>query len=272
MKTAFLWMGQGCTVAAPAAIAGDLAALFPVLVRPVGPSAVPDVVVERAPAGFTVVVGGELAPCATAVEAVSAAELAVTRKLLAAERGHCHLHASAALAEGGAAVVALGPSGSGKSTLAYAWYRLRRPVFGDDVVAVDDRGRLHPFPRPLKVHAARLREAGEAPEETVAWDPSEEDVWVDPLRRAGWAEGGREVAVLAEIRFVPGAETRLEAVHGAQRLRMLLDAVHQTGTSREDSLDRLIGLAEGAVVCRVEFGRAAEAAALLLERAGSEKR
>ncbi|GMV04541.1 MAG: hypothetical protein AMXMBFR53_08210 [Gemmatimonadota bacterium] len=272
MKIAFLWMGQGCTVAAPAAIAGDLAALFPLLARPAGPSAVPDVVVERVPAGFAVVAGGVPEPCASAVEAVSAAELAVTRHLLAAERRHCHLHASAALAGSGGAVVALGPSGSGKSTLAYAWYRLGRPVFGDDVVAVDDRGRLHPFPRPLKVHAARLREAGEAPEETVAWDPSEEDVWVDPLPRAGWAEGGAEVAVLAEIRFVPGAETRLEAVRDAQRLRMLLDAVHQTGTSREDSLDRLIGLAEGAAVFRVEFGRAAEAAPLLLDIAGSRQR
>lgn len=269
MKIAFHWMGRTCTVEAPEEVARELVRLLPGLAGG-SPASSPDV---------TVTLDGRVArvsPGSTArydnvPEAVWAAELAVTRHLLAQERRHCHLHAAAALGGHGEAVVAVGPSGSGKSTLAYAWYRLGRPLFGDDVVAMDGDGLLHPFRRPLKVDAARLREAGEAPEETVAWDGEAPDVWVDPERRAGWAGGGAAAAVFAEIRFVPGSPVRTVPVPAGQGVRTLLDALHETGVTGSEAIDRILVAAERGSFFRLEYGDAREAALELLRMVGAER-
>ncbi|NJD19613.1 MAG: hypothetical protein FIA95_10080 [Gemmatimonadetes bacterium] len=272
MTIAFEWMGQSCVVEAPPAIAAELEALLPEMARAAGHSARPDLRIREDGPDLVVAAGSEETRCTSPTDALSAVELAITRHLLAAERSHCHLHAAAALVPDGGAVLALGPSGSGKSTLAYAWHRLGRPVLGDDVVAVDHLGLAHAFPRPLKVDAVRLREAGEAPERTVAWDPAASDVWVDPGRGAGWAHGGAPVRLVAEIRYVGGTSLRVEALSAAGALRVLLDSLHRTGTSRSDSLDRLIRVAEGSVACRLEHGDARRAAVFLIEMAAAWRR
>jgi len=60
-------------------------------------------------------------------------------------------------------------------------------------------------------------------------------------------------------------------VAGGERLRLLLDAVHQTGVPRSRSVDRLITVAEGAKVIRLEHGDARALAAALLEWAGEAR-
>lgn len=271
MTIAFTWMGRTCTVDAPPAVAEAVSALFPTLAGPAGSTHAVDVRVVAHGSGL-VVDPYEGEPCPTLSDAVSVVELAVTNHLLSADRLHSHLHAAGALAENGEVMLVLGASGSGKSTMAYAWYRAGRPVLGDDVVALDAEGRVHPFPRPLKVDAVHLRNAGEAPERTVAWDPAARDVWVDPTRRAGWAPGGLPVCLVAQLRFEAGAPTRVEEVAGGERLRILLDSVHPTGTSRVDGLDRLIAVAERSAAYRVEYGNAVDMAAGLLALAGSRPR
>ncbi len=263
MKIAFHWMRRSCTVDAPQVVATGLAAMFPELAGPAAAGSTADVRVLRRQPGFVVTASGEEI-CGTLADALSAAELAVTRRLLESESDHCHLHAAGAVAPNGEAMLVVGPSGSGKSSLAYAWYRMGIPVFGDDVIALDDRGAVHPFPRPLKVDAARLREGGESPEATLAWDPQAPDVWVDPGARAGWARGGASVCLLAGVRFREGAGTRVEGVSGGERLRMLLDSVHQTGLPRAECVHRLIALAERCSAWRLEFGDAGDAARRLL--------
>lgn len=267
MKTTYVWKGVQCTVEAPPAVGRRVAALFPELARPTSDSKSVDLRVVSGPTGFAAP-GLDGAAWPTVPEAVSACELALTRFLLSREREHTHLHAAAALTGKGEAVLALGPSGSGKSSVAYAWYRMGRPVFGDDVVALDPEARLHPFPRPLKVDVARMREAGESPRETVAWDGRAPDAWVDPTLGAGWAPGGVPVRLFAEIRFVAGAPLRATPVEGGERLRLLLDAMHQTGAPPSPSVDRLIRVAEGAEAIRLEHGDARALAGMLLERAG----
>jgi len=260
LRIAFRWMEQICTVEAPAAIAGDLASLFPQMVRSAHPSVPADVRVVPESGGFTVA-SDEVIACDRALSALGAAELAVTRRLLASDTEHCHVHAAAALAPDGRAILAVGSSGSGKSALAFAWCRTGRPLLGDDVVAID---RVHAFPRPLKVDAARLREAGESPEDTIAWDLGTSEAWVDPTRYAGWAVGGAPVGLLADVRFVPASDVRTREVSRAAALRMLLAAVHQTGVSRAHSVDRLIEVVKGSAAYEVRFGDAVDAAARLV--------
>ena len=269
MILAVRWLDQTCVVEAPTALARDVAALFPALMVTEGGHGAPQVRAARRDGVYVVESREGAESCHEYVDAVSAMELAVTRHLMASEVRHCHLHASAALIRTGKAVLGVGASGAGKSTLAYAWYRMGLPVFGDDVVAVDEGGRLHAFPRPLKVDAARLREGGEVPEETVAWHTHASDAWVDPTRGAGWAAGGADVAVLAEIRYVPQREPELTRLSSAEGLGILLGAVHQTGNQAPGALDRLIRIAEGSRVCRLEHGDA-RAAARLLSALGEE--
>lgn len=267
VNLAIRWLDQTCVVEAPSALERDVAALFPTLVTPGAHAGPPDVRALLREGAYVVESREGSEAGLEYVDAVSAVELAVTRHLMASEGRHCHLHASAALASTGRAVLGVGVSGAGKSTLAYAWYRLGLPVFGDDVIAVDQRGRLHPFPRPLKVDAARLRDAGDDPASTVAWHPHASDAWVDPTRGCGWAAGDTEVGILAEIRFVPGVEPRLTGLSGSDGLGILLGALHQTGLPAADAVDRLIRIAEGSQVYRLEFGDAHVAARLLAELA-----
>ena len=204
--------------------------------------------------------------------ALAAAELTVTRQLLEADRQRVHLHGTAAVGRSGRAALAVGPSGSGKSTLAYAWYRQDRPLFGDDVVVLDEQGRLHPFPRPLTVDAECLREAGERPEAAPGWTTGDPDVWVDPRRRAGWAGDGVRVGVVAEIGYRNEGGTTWDLLEGAERLRVLLGAVHQTGRDHPDALDALIGLVESVPVYRVRHADAGALARALLERVDAGNR
>ena len=266
MTIALQWMDHRCTVDAPPPVAGALGDLFPAArVRPHTDGAADVRVTAHGPAW--VVHPGPAEPCPSVPDAVSAAELAITRHLLASDLVHCHLHAAGAVTHSGHAVLAVGPSGSGKSTVAYAWHRLGRPLLGDDVVALDPAGHAHAFPRPLKVDAARLRDAGADPADTTAWDGQTDDVWVDPTDGAGWAPGPVAVTLVAELRFEAGAPLRLDPVQGGERLRVLLNSVHQTGASREASVDRLITVAEAGPMVRVTHGNGQEAAAALLDLA-----
>ncbi|MEQ9398575.1 MAG: hypothetical protein RJQ04_05355 [Longimicrobiales bacterium] len=263
MTVALQWMDHRCAVEAPPPVARALGALFPALMVPAHVGDVADVRVTARGDGW-LVRPGPADPCPSVPDTVSAAELAITRHLLASDRAHCHLHTAGAVTDSGGAVLAVGPSGSGKSTVAYAWHGLGRPLLGDDVVALDPTGRAHPFQRPLKVDADRLREAGVDPATTTAWDGETDDVWVDPTAGAGWA-GAASVILVAELRFEAGAPLRLDPLEGGERLRVLLNSVHQTGVSRAGSVDRLISVAEAGPMVRVTHGNGREAAAALLE-------
>jgi len=271
VRIALQWMGQRCTVEAPEAVARDVARLFSPLVADESDSSGADVsVVEDG--DWTLVTAQTTDECLGHPDTLSAIELAVTRHLMAADTHHSHLHAAGALTSGGCAVLALGASGSGKSSLAYAWYRDGVPVLGDDVVFLDAESRAHAFPRPMKVDTTRLIDAGEPPEDTLAWDPNATEVWVDPTGGAGWAAGGLPVGIVADIKFVPDAETSVEEIKGPARLRLLLDSLHPSGTPRTESLDRLIVIAEQSDFYRVRFGNTGTASADLLALADTRVR
>jgi len=277
-RSVFVWGEGRCTVDAPPDLARTLHRLFPTLAGPGAahrdsPHAgdVADLTLESSPGGWRVGWdGGE--ELVDEGEALAAAELTVTRRLLEADGHRVHLHGAAAVGRSGRAALAVGPSGSGKSTLAYAWYRQDRPLLGDDVVVLDGQGHLHPFPRPLTVDAERLREAGERPEAAPGWTAGDLDAWVDPRRRSGWADHGVPVGVVAEIGYRKDGEVTWDLLEGAERLRVLLGAVHRTGRDRPEALDTLIGLVESVPVYRVRHADAGTLARGLLERADAGTR
>jgi hypothetical protein len=54
----------------------------------------------------------------------------------------------------GRAIVIPGPSMSGKSRLVAAWLDAGATYYSDEYAVLDDRGRVHPYPRPLQLRDA----------------------------------------------------------------------------------------------------------------------
>jgi hypothetical protein len=203
--------------------------------------------------------------CADHASLVAHAEFVLT-ELLLEQAGHlAHLHASGA-ALNGHAVLALGPSGAGKSSLALAWHRLGLPVYGDDVVLVDQDGRARAFPRLFKVEPLVVTdlgiELGATPYHGLGPGPA----WFDPAVGAGWADPAA-VAVLAFARYEAGAGVRTRDLRRSEALRLVLPALMQSGLTAADAFDRLVRMVRGARAVEVRFGSAAAAAAALAEAA-----
>ncbi len=205
----------------------------------------------------------------TPAELVGALEFGVTHFLLGGHHERTHLHAAGAVVrsptEGARAILALGPSGSGKSSLALAWSRRGLPLLGDDVVLLEDGGRLSPFPRPVRVGADRLQEVGAVVAAPALLDADTREARYDPAETAGWAEPGARAAVVARIEWVEGAGVRVEPLSAAVGLQLLVGSVLDTGASPLASFPRFADLLDGARVVDVHFGSAVAAARTLEE-------
>ncbi len=194
---------------------------------------------------------------------LAAAEFSALGHLLARSRGETHLHASGAEV-GGRAVLALGASGAGKSGLALAWSVAGRPLVSDDVVLVDEGGRVAGVPRLVKAARRLLSRSGLAEGDTVAPDRCCSALWWDPAEKGGgWSRRRLPVAVVARVRYEPRAALQVQGLDPARGLRVLLDQVMETGLSAADGLDRLGTIAETATVVDVRFGVSADAARAL---------
>ena len=195
---------------------------------------------------------------------LAAVEFAVIMELLALDDQTTHLHAAGAVTPNGAVLVS-GLSGAGKSSLAFAWSLAGYPLLGDDVVRVDETGLSRSFPRLLKVAPGLVVEHGLALEDTPAWQQGSDEAWYDPASAGGWAVGGCRVAVVARIQYGAHDGMDVREEDSGRGLRLLLDAVQTTGIRREQSLDRMITLVEGARVFDVRFGSSHRAAHELVE-------
>jgi len=198
---------------------------------------------------------------------LSAVEFAVVSDLLAQDDDSTHLHAAGAVTMNGAVLVS-GSSGAGKSSLALAWSLAGRPLLGDDVVRLDENGLLGPFPKLLKVDPDLVTHHGLALDATPAWEPGCDEAWFDPVSAGGWASAGCRAALVARIEYRAGDAVHVREEEPGVGLRLLLDAVQMTGLPREQSMDRIIALLEGARVFDVRFGSAREAAHVLTEMVG----
>ena len=269
MRVLFAFDGVQTEVGvADAALAGDVAALFPGGRVEESPSADPgELTIVSSERGFELGSERDRRTFSSVPDLLAAVEFAVVNRLLAQDERHTHVHAAGVWTPLGAALVT-GPSGAGKSSLALSWSLAGLPLLGDDVVLLDEAGLVSPFPRLLKVDPKRLTEPGLSLEDTPAWDPGSDEAWFDPAAAGGWAEGGRRASLLAQIEYDGGDGVRFEEGDAALGLRLLLDAVLESGSPREKSVDRFISLLEGVRVLRVRFDSAVELARRLVERIG----
>lgn len=202
--------------------------------------------------------GGESRECRTWSELVIAAEYALAVSLLAACGRLAHLHAAGAVVDD-RGIVALGGTGAGKSSLALNWSLAGLPLLGDDVLMVDRSSRVLPFKRLVKVVPRLLEERGIDCATTPFWTPGSEEAWFDPAGAGGWA-APTPVAVVAVVRYRPGAALAVDPVDRAMMLSALLHSLLPSGLGRAASLDRLVALTSGARTFAVTYGAAAQAA------------
>jgi hypothetical protein len=255
------------TVRTPdATMADEVARLFRPLVLAVGaPGGTAPIVVDRI--GSAWMLGDAASGSATRTRRfgkrsslLAAVEFMLLRALLAGVAREAHLHASGALVAG-RAVVALGASRSGKSSLALGWSRAGRPLLSDEVLRVDDRGRVRGVPRLVKAGRGLLRAHALRETDTVAPDPRTPDVWWDPVGGGGgWSGRGLRPAVVARVSWVEGAATRIDRLPRPEGLRVLLDGLLDSGLGPGKAFERLAGIAETADLVDVRFGSGADAA------------
>lgn len=210
---------------------------------------------------------GSTRSCATLTEILSVSEFAVARALLARCDGYVPLHASGAAVQGERGVLALGKPGAGKSSLAICWHHAGHPGLGDDAVLVGTDARVHPFKRLYEVDAALLPEIGLRPADTPLWEVGSTEAWYDPAETVGWA-GPTRIAVVAVVRYRPGAALTLEPLSRAATLNFLLHS--RFGPTTPDvAADRLAELCRGADGYVVTFGAARAAAQAIAEAAAN---
>lgn len=222
-----------------ARLVDDVPRLFPTYLR--DGDAARRVEVRLARSGAHVLAAGETCVAEGVPDTLAAVEIAVTRALLEAAPHPVRLHASGAVVRG-RAVLALGAAGSGKSSLALAWMLRGRPLLGDDTVLLGEDGRAHPFHRLLKIHQDVAEHAGLRLEETLGWDPDNEEVWVSP-RAEGWARAPVPVGVVARVRFLEGAELRVRPLSTSDTLNLLLHSVLAGGAGAATGFDALTAVA-----------------------------
>jgi hypothetical protein len=196
-------------------------------------------------------------------DALNELEHYITRELLASLSRYTHLHASGALADGGA-VLALGASGAGKSSLAIHWFRSGLPVFGDDIVLVDSTGLAHSFERLFDVHPSLLEELGEGPDSELTAISNAEGTWFDPAIDGGWAPAA-PIVRLAIVRYSDGADVIVRPLEKPEVLAALMASTMPTGVGTPGAFDRLVAVSESAEGLDVTFGSAREAAHLLAD-------
>lgn len=153
----------------------------------------------------------------------------------------------------GRAIVLPGDNETGKSTLTAALVRAGATFFSDEFAVLDRRGRVHPYPLPL-----RLREEGRI---------RSRDVTVEEL-------GGRPsskplpVGMILSLRYDPGGPGRLQALTSGRGAMELLVNATQTRLRPARVVEAVGKAAENATVLKGRRGEAEDMARSVLSRVG----
>lgn len=160
--------------------------------------------------------------------------------------GRVFVHAGC-VAVGGRAILLPGRTMAGKSTLTAALVRAGASYFSDEYALLDAEGQVWPYPRDLSV-----REGGIGRRY--------------PIEQFGGAvgEGPAPVALVASVRFEPGAAWDVEATSAAEGVLALLDNTVSARSHPAAALAATAAAARAAAFLRGRRGDAAFAAAQLL--------
>ena len=148
------------------------------------------------------------------------------------------------------AIVIPGRSFSGKSRLVDALVRAGATYYSDEYAVLDGRGRVHPFPAPLKLRP----EAGDGPGRVI--EPT------DPGSRF---RRPLSVAVVAVTRYEASARWRPRRISAGQGVLALLDNTVPARRRPRQSLQALEAAVRAATVIRSARGEAQATADHLLD-------
>jgi hypothetical protein len=149
----------------------------------------------------------------------------------------------------GRAIVLPGRSFAGKSTLVDALVRAGATYYSDEYAVVDARGRVHPFPRPLRL---RVRPG----ELAVRSSPSEPSVGKRPI----------SVRLVALMRYEPGEHWQSRALSPGQALLALMESAVPVRNRPEATLKTLREIVTRAPVIQGVRGEVEEAVEKILSR------
>jgi len=170
------------------------------------------------------------------------------RMLLALEAPRRIFIHAGAVAHRGRAIIIPGSSFSGKSTLVAALVRSGALYYSDEFAVLDDRGLVHPFPKPLSI-----RENG-----VVQIDRSAEDMGGRP------GEAAVPLGTVAITTYNPGAEWRPRRISQGEATLAVLSHAVAAQTRSAEALRVITSSLEDAVALKGERGDADRVAALLL--------
>ena len=156
----------------------------------------------------------------------------------------------------GGAIVLPGRSYAGKSVLVAALVRAGATYYSDEYAVLDQRGRVHPFARALKLRTRRGASAGQAPEV-----PPELPVGERPL----------PVRLVVLTHYEPEASWRSELLSPGQAMLALMECTVPTRYRPEATLRALQAIVTRAPVIHGVRGEVEEAVERLLSRVGPER-
>lgn len=160
----------------------------------------------------------------------------VEYRIAGGARNRVFLHAGA-VAIGGRALLLPGPSGAGKSHLVAALVAAGASYLSDEYAPLDDRGRVHPFPRTPGVDVPAR----------------------DEVRRA------LPVGGVVLLRYRDGGRTRLRPLSPGQGLLKLVESAVPVRECPERTLSALARVLAGAPVLAGVRGEAALCAGRIIE-------
>lgn len=168
-------------------------------------------------------------------EALALYEAELTDALLGDVVDYVSIH-GAAVEVGGGVLLLIGSSGSGKSTITAALYaRGFRPLADDTLLVHPETARVHPFPRPIRVHESAADRAGLEPTALPGACVCPPYWWVEPPDR----EMGDGLPVRAMVLLDPGGSNEglnggWDRLSGSRMLEALLVARFGPGRPARD--------------------------------------
>ena len=129
------------------------------------------------------------------------------------------IHA-AAVARAGRAIVLVGESGAGKTTLTLQLASAGWDYVTDDLVVVDARGRLMPFPKPLGIKEPTHWSQFAHHFVELDWPSAPKDLFLVPPQALGWIDpaASHEVAAVVFLQRGRNGEVRVEELSGGRAL------------------------------------------------------
>lgn len=162
---------------------------------------------------------------------------------------HVFVHAGV-VACGDRAVLLPGFTYSGKTTLTRALVKEGATYYSDELAAIDGRGLVHPYPKPLSI---RRPDGSGRPTET-------------PAEALGGKTGAKPVpvALIAVTAYRPGASFAPEPLSPGAALLALLEHTIPARTRPRQALATLKAAVEKAIAWKSERGEAEQAARAML--------